>query len=133
MRIKLAAQIAIASVCVTVCAASGQELAVASPHPEGDIDPAELSFEFDQPTLFEDPESRREMYVDPSKAREGYLRKLEAHLAGVRSSCERLGITYRQFSTDTPLESALSEFLRSRLHKNSRPVGHRRNQGRRAL
>jgi uncharacterized protein (DUF58 family) len=97
------------------------------------IDPAELKFEFDQPTLFEDPESQREIYVDPSKARESYLRKLEAHLAGVRSSCERLGITYRQFSTDAPLESALSEFLRSRLHKNGRPVGHRRNQGRRAL
>ncbi|MCH7685262.1 MAG: DUF58 domain-containing protein [Planctomycetes bacterium] len=97
------------------------------------IDPAELSFEFDQPMLFEDAESRREIYVDPSKAREGYLRKLEAHLAGVRASCERLGITYRQFSTDTPLESALSEFLRSRLHKTGRPVGHRRNQGRRTI
>jgi uncharacterized protein (DUF58 family) len=97
------------------------------------IDPAELSFEFDQPTLFEDAESQREIYVDPSKARAGYLRKLEAHLAGVRSSCERLGITYRQFRTDTPLESALSEFLRSRLHKNGRPVGHRRNHGRRAI
>ena len=65
-------------------------------------------------------------YVDPATARKGYLKKLDAHLAAVRSSCRRLGIGYRQFATDRPLELALFDFLRERMQRGKRTAKGRR-------
>jgi uncharacterized protein (DUF58 family) len=86
------------------------------------LDPAELNFDFDDPALFEDAETGREIYVDPESARANYQRRLEEHISGIRSICDRLGISYRQFVTDTPLEVAMGDFLRSRQHKGSLPA-----------
>jgi uncharacterized protein (DUF58 family) len=79
------------------------------------LDPAELTLDFDQPAMFEDVESGRTMYVDPQAAAAEYRRKLEEHIAGIRTSCDKLRISYNRFVTDTPLELALSEFLRIRM------------------
>ena len=86
------------------------------------LDPAELSFDFEHPALFEDLESGREVYVDPKTARSEYRRKLDRHLAGIQTCCDRLGISYRQFTTGVPLELALSEFLRSRQHETKQTL-----------
>ncbi|MGH7199012.1 MAG: DUF58 domain-containing protein [Planctomycetaceae bacterium] len=80
------------------------------------LDPAERAFDFDQPALFHDVESGRELYVDPASIRERYLQKMAAHMAEVRAACDRLGATYCDFTTGQPLELALSEFLRQRMH-----------------
>jgi uncharacterized protein (DUF58 family) len=86
------------------------------------LDPAELNFDFDNPALFQDAETGREIYVDPNSARATYCRRFEEHIASIRSICDRLGISYRQFVTNTPLEVALGEFLRSRQHKGRVPT-----------
>src|SRR5438105_3096340 len=50
------------------------------------LDPAELTFGFEQPAMFRDLESGRVLYLDPSAARKDYLRKLEAHRPTLRAA-----------------------------------------------
>ena len=88
------------------------------------LDPAELTFDFDEPALFHDIETGREVYVDPQTARDEYLRKLHRHINHIRGCCDRQGVTFRQFTIEQPLERALSEFLRSRMHRH--PLSARR-------
>ena len=78
------------------------------------LDPAEVTFDFDKAALFYDVESGRDLYIDPAAARKEYLRKLESHCNAVQAACEKLGISYRRFATDRPLELALFDFLRAR-------------------
>ena len=88
------------------------------------LDPAELTFSFDQATLFRDVETGRTLYVDPGVGRSDYLRKLELHTATVRQLCEKLGIAYHRVATDQPLELALFDFLQERTQRGRsvRPV-----------
>ncbi len=96
------------------------------------FDPAELSFEFEQPALFEDVESGRQLYVDPSAARKTYLDGLAKHNEKVQSVCSKLGIDYHKLATDRPLDIALSDFLRAREHRRRTVrrsgAGRRRNR-----
>ncbi len=89
------------------------------------LDPAELSLDFDEPALFEDIESGREVYVDPELARESYQQKLERHLDQVSEICAKLGIDAWRVMTDVPLEVHLGEFLRSRQRTISRAATRR--------
>ncbi|MCA9077670.1 MAG: DUF58 domain-containing protein [Planctomycetaceae bacterium] len=91
------------------------------------LDPAELTLDFDEPKLFMDVESGREVYVDPSLAREQYVQRLQQHLDAISTSCDRLGIDRFQLTTDTPLESALGNFLRSRQRTISRSTSRSRS------
>ena len=79
------------------------------------LDPAELSFEFGQASMFEDVESGKILFIDPSAARRQYLDRLEAHCAALRATCLRLGIACHRLSTDRHLELALFDFLRQRM------------------
>lgn len=81
------------------------------------LDPAELTFNFENASMFEDVESGRTLFIDPTAARKEYMRKLTAHCAGLKAACERLGVAYHRLATDRPLEHALFDFLRGRLHR----------------
>lgn len=81
------------------------------------LDPAELAFAFDKPVMFHDVETGRRLFIDPGTARKEYLKKLDAHNATIHSVCQRLGIGYRRFGTDRPLELALFDFLRERTRR----------------
>ena len=81
------------------------------------LDPAELSFNFEQAALFHDVETGRDLYIDPAAARRDYVGKLAQHCAAARAACEKLGIAYRRVSTDEPLELALFDFLRERMQR----------------
>jgi uncharacterized protein (DUF58 family) len=78
------------------------------------LDPAELSFDFPAASRFEDMETGRDVFLEPTLARADYQRRLGEHLAAVRAKCERLGITHIQLSTAQPLELALFDFLNAR-------------------
>ena len=82
------------------------------------LDPAELTFNFPDPAMFEDVESGRVLFIDPGAARKEYLRKFTAHCAQLRSLCQQLGITFNRLSTDRPLELALFDFLRQRTDRH---------------
>jgi len=79
------------------------------------LDPTELDFNFNAPALFQDIESERNIYVDPSTAQKGYRRLLDAHLAQAKSICQNRGVDYHLFATDRPFDLALLDFLQHRM------------------
>ena len=83
------------------------------------LDPAEVAFEFNEPTLFEDAETSRSLMVDPAAARVDYQRKLEEHCAAVRGILQKLGGSYARLLTNQPLELALFDFLRARSNRRT--------------
>lgn len=97
---------------LTALAACGHEIVVFQV-----LDPAELTFNFDSPAMFEDIESGRTLFIDPNTARKEYLQKLEAHYNALHASCQRLGIVCKRVATDRPLELALFDFLRERMQR----------------
>jgi len=88
------------------------------------LDPAELTLNFEQASLFEDLESQRTVYIDPLVARKEYVSKIEAHCAAVRATCQKLGVGYQRLSTEQPLELALFDFMQGRQKRGrlSRPA-----------
>jgi uncharacterized protein (DUF58 family) len=81
------------------------------------LDPAESAFSFENPSLFEDVESGRKIFIDPAAARKEYLRRLETHCAGLRAACDRLGAACYRLETTRPLELALFDILRQRMQR----------------
>ncbi len=81
------------------------------------LDPAEINFPFDAPAKFRDAESGRDVYVDPTAARAGYLTRFAAHAAGVRQSCDDLGVEFITVSTDQALGSVLFDLLKNRMKR----------------
>jgi uncharacterized protein (DUF58 family) len=81
------------------------------------LDPAEVDFPFQEAAMFHDVESGRELYVDPSIARERYRQRFNEHAAGLAKVCNKLGVDLRVLPTDQPLELALFDFLSTRLRR----------------
>ncbi|MEY4939190.1 MAG: hypothetical protein RIQ93_925 [Verrucomicrobiota bacterium] len=81
------------------------------------LDPAELNLGLEQPALFEDMESSRTIYIDPTAARATYVKKLEEHCHALRTICRKLGISYHLLSTSEPLELALFTFMQERMKR----------------
>jgi uncharacterized protein (DUF58 family) len=84
------------------------------------LDPNELAFAFQRPMLFQDLESRQDVYVDPPALRSEYQGRLTAHCRRAEAICRKLGAAYYRLVTDQPLELALVDFLRSRHRRNKR-------------
>jgi uncharacterized protein (DUF58 family) len=79
------------------------------------LDPTELQFNFGSAAMFEDLESRSSLFIEPSSAREEYLRKMEVHSSSLREGCQKIGASYHRLDTSRPLEFALFDFLRARM------------------
>lgn len=92
------------------------------------LDPAELTFEFDEPALFEDLETGQQLYVDPASARKDYLDRMEQHEAAIRSACDNHGIDRFLIRTDQPLEDSLYDFLQVRQLSAPAVRRHQRNR-----
>ena len=75
------------------------------------LDPAELTFPYEDASQFEDLESGERMPVVPGKVREGYRALMGDHLDELRSGMARDRIDYRLFDTSQPIDLALFEFL----------------------
>lgn len=91
------------------------------------FDPAELSFGFDQPARFLDVESGRDLFLEPALARTDYRRRLDAHIAAIHATCQRLGISHHQLTTDRALELALFDFLKARSERGKIVVRRKRS------
>ena len=81
------------------------------------LDPAELTLHFATPSVFEDAESGRTLYVDPAAARAGYLARFQAHQEALAALCRKLGAAFHFLSTARPLEQALTDFFQDRLKR----------------
>lgn len=78
------------------------------------LDPAELSFPFDDVTQIEDMETRREVTSDPRAFRKSYIEELGRFLDVIRSGCIGAKIDYVLASTDQRLDLFLGQYLARR-------------------
>jgi uncharacterized protein (DUF58 family) len=82
------------------------------------LDAAELTFPFQESTLFRGLEQYPELLTDPRSLRESYLEQINGFLADLKRGCRDQNIDYVQLSTDTPLNVALSSYLAHRLMRS---------------
>ncbi len=78
------------------------------------LDPDELSFPFDEPTLFLSMEDGREVEANGRDVRKGYLEVMERWLAEVRRSAAEADLEHVLCVTDRPPEEVLVPFLARR-------------------
>jgi uncharacterized protein (DUF58 family) len=78
------------------------------------LDPAELEFPFDDPTLFLSMEDDRSVEARGRDVRKGYLELLGAWLERVRRTCGECDVEYVRVRTDQPLDEVLVPFLARR-------------------
>lgn len=90
------------------------------------LDPTEIDFSFDEPAMFHDIESGRDLYVNPDLARDNYLMEFREHADELQTICNNLGIDLHQISIDRPLELILFDLLTDRM-KRGRPSASRRS------
>lgn len=81
------------------------------------LDPVELTFEFQEESLFFDMESGRELYVDPQAVRASYQEKFAKHARELTRVCSNLGMDFYQLTTDQPLDRALFDLLNARMRR----------------
>jgi uncharacterized protein (DUF58 family) len=78
------------------------------------LDPAELTFPFDDPTLFLSMEDERRINVNAREIRESYLEEFGAFLRQVREACAGADVDYHPVRTDERLDTVLLKFLSAR-------------------
>ena len=93
------------------------------------VDPAEETLDFEQPAVFRDLESGRELYVDPDAVREQYQQRFREHQERLGAICQSLGIELITFNTLRPLELSLFDLLNFRI-RQGRGVERRTQAGR---
>lgn len=82
------------------------------------LDPLEMSFAIDSPTIFKDLETNKEMLSQPISVINNYQDAVKEFIEKYRSACLANNIDYTLLSTETPFDTALMEYLnkRKRLH-----------------
>jgi uncharacterized protein (DUF58 family) len=78
------------------------------------LDPAELEFPFDDPTLFLSMEDSRRIEVNAREIKQSYLEEMAAFLDQVKEDCARADVDYVLARTDAPLDQVLLQFLARR-------------------
>ncbi|SMP56562.1 Protein of unknown function DUF58 [Neorhodopirellula lusitana] len=78
------------------------------------MDEAEVSFPYEGPIEFEDPESGEKVTVDATGFREEYLQGVEAFRATYKQGCSAMRIDYVPLDTGMPFDKALTEYLQQR-------------------
>lgn len=87
------------------------------------MDPQELDFPFQDPTLFRGLEGEPQLDADPVSLRQSYLENLDRWRNNLREELRKLDSDYVLLRTDEVLGEVLSEYLRgrkSRLRKEMR-------------
>ncbi|MGH7223543.1 MAG: DUF58 domain-containing protein [Gemmataceae bacterium] len=83
------------------------------------LDPAELTFPFDDITRIEDMENYREITSDPRAFRKAYLDELATFLDAVRDGCRSARIDYTVARTNQRFDLFLGTYLARRQSLNS--------------
>ncbi|MEO8513243.1 MAG: DUF58 domain-containing protein [Ignavibacteria bacterium] len=82
------------------------------------LDPVEMSFAIDSPTIFKDMETSQEMLSQPISVMNSYQDAVKEFLNTYKTACLSNNIDYVLLSTETPFDTALLGYLnkRKRLH-----------------
>ena len=78
------------------------------------LDPAEIEFDYDDASAFEDLESGEQIPVVPEALAEQYRALIRQHCDMLRSKFSELRIDYAQLTTAQPLDHALFTYLSMR-------------------
>ena len=78
------------------------------------LDPAEISFPYNEPSRFEDLESGEHVPVVPEVFAEQYRQMMRDHIAAISAKCSEARIDYLQLTTNQPLDEALFYYLGNR-------------------
>ena len=78
------------------------------------LDPAEIEFNYDQASAFEDLESGEQIPIVPEALREQYRQLVREHSEALRSKFSELRVDYALLNTATPLDHALFSYLSMR-------------------
>jgi hypothetical protein len=78
------------------------------------LDPAEIEFNYDQASAFEDLESGEQIPIVPDALAEKYRELMRAHIEALTSKFSERSIDYALLNTSTPLDYALFNYLSMR-------------------
>jgi uncharacterized protein (DUF58 family) len=78
------------------------------------VDPAELAFPYDDPTLFLSMEGAEKVEVNPREIKASYLEEFGRFLEETRTACTSADCDYLRVRTDEPLDQVLLRFLGQR-------------------
>ena len=78
------------------------------------LDGTELTFPFQESTMFKGLEQYPDLLTDPRALRKAYLEQIEGFISQLRRGCRDQNIDYVQLRTDTPLNVAMSSYLAHR-------------------
>ena len=78
------------------------------------LDPAELEFPFEEPTLFQSMEDGREVEAVGREVKRGYLELMGSWLASIKREAAEADLDYTLCPTDRPLDEVLLPFLARR-------------------
>ncbi|MFO0965516.1 MAG: DUF58 domain-containing protein [Gemmataceae bacterium] len=84
------------------------------------LDGAELTFPFQETTLFRGLEQYPELLTDPRALRQSYLDQINGFIQKLQRSCRDQNIDYVQLRTDTNLSVCLSSYLAHRMARSKK-------------
>jgi uncharacterized protein (DUF58 family) len=86
------------------------------------MDNDELTFPFEDNTLFRGLEDPVQLHTEPRALRRSYLEAVERFLADVRKTCASAGVDYVLMNTKDPLDAVLGSYLtfRSKIRRTAR-------------
>ncbi|MBX7116577.1 MAG: DUF58 domain-containing protein [Myxococcaceae bacterium] len=75
------------------------------------VDPYELTFPFEDPTLFLSMEDEQRLEINPREIKQSYLEEFQAFLKRTRETCTAADVDYERVRLDEPLDTVLLRFL----------------------
>jgi uncharacterized protein (DUF58 family) len=78
------------------------------------LDPAEITFPFEDVTMFKGLELSGELLTEPRALRDGYLQQLAEHTDRLRKVCRGMHVDFVRMNSGEGLDVALSGFLANR-------------------
>ena len=81
------------------------------------LDRSELTFPFDEMTLFKGFEGNQEILAESWSVRKGYLKAMENFIKRLKTGCMGKRVDYVPLVTDEPLDLKLSKYLAARTGK----------------
>jgi hypothetical protein len=78
------------------------------------LDPAEIDFNFDEASSFQDLETGEQIPVVPTALAKQYRTLVQEHIAALSARCSQNRVDYALLNTATPLDYALFKYLSAR-------------------
>jgi uncharacterized protein (DUF58 family) len=78
------------------------------------LDRDELTFPFNETTIFEGLEGEEPITAEPNALRKEYISAFEEYVSRLKKGCRELNMDYQQLPTDLPIDAAISRYLSKR-------------------